>query len=98
MDEEGFSADTAAYESKLAELKTVTRPVWRRVKEHEEVPDALAALDSTLNGSQNFLNHIKNLTANATTPEDSIFKPAEIDLLEKTIMETQVKSILVLKY
>lgn len=90
LDEEGFTAETAALEAKLSELKSVTRPVWRRVKEHEERPEALAALDATINGSINFLNTIKNMIANRTEPEESVFTPVEIELLEKTINETVV--------
>ncbi|XP_075233640.1 hypoxia up-regulated Grp170 co-chaperone protein isoform X2 [Lycorma delicatula] len=88
LDEEGFNAETAALEAKLSELKSVTRPVWRRVREHEERPEASAALDATINGSLNFLNTIKNMTANNTEPEETVFTPVEIELLEKTISET----------
>jgi hypoxia up-regulated 1 len=34
--DEGSDADAATYEAKLNELKTLTGPLYRRVKEHME--------------------------------------------------------------
>ncbi|XP_039293804.1 hypoxia up-regulated protein 1 isoform X4 [Nilaparvata lugens] len=90
LDEEGYSAEAADFESRLAELKQLTAPVWRRVKEHEERPDALAGLESTLSHSNNFLATIKNMTANQTEADETpIFTAVEISLLQKTISDTQ---------
>lgn len=90
LDEEGYSAEAGDFESRLAELKQLTKAVWRRVKEHEERPDALAALESTLTHSNNFLATIKNMTANQTEADETpVFTPVEISLLEKTISDTQ---------
>ncbi|XP_014255771.1 hypoxia up-regulated protein 1 isoform X2 [Cimex lectularius] len=89
LDEEGFSADVDTLETKLTELKKVTKNIWSRVKEHQERPEALTALNSMLNVSQGFLMTIKNVTSQqADTPEGSVFTQVEIDGLEKMIKET----------
>ncbi|XP_069686469.1 hypoxia up-regulated protein 1 isoform X2 [Periplaneta americana] len=84
--EEGSDADAATYEAKLSELKTLTGPLYRRVKEHMERPEALAALHSMINGSSNFLASARNMT---TDSPDGLFTQVELDMLEKVIKETQ---------
>lgn len=81
------------YESKLNDLKKLTTPIWKRVKEQNERPEAIAALLATLNGSRVFLSTIKNMTANqppADSSESQMFTAIEMDTLEKVINETQV--------
>ena len=85
--EEGSDADAATYEAKLSELKTLTGPLYRRVKEHTDRPEALAALHSLVNSSLNFLASARNMSAD--NPE-GLFTPVELDTLEKIIKETQV--------
>uniref|UniRef100_A0A1B6CKK6 Hypoxia up-regulated protein 1 n=1 Tax=Clastoptera arizonana TaxID=38151 RepID=A0A1B6CKK6_9HEMI len=92
LDEEGFSADASMFETKLEELKKLTSPIWKRVKEQHERPEAIAALLATLNGSRVFLNTIKNMTENQPTSDPSdpqMFTAIEIETLEKVINETQ---------
>lgn len=92
LDEEGFGADAATYETKLKELKEVTRPVYIRVDELKKRPEAIAALESTINGSRGFLLTIKNMTAAqpaADSEEHPVFTPVEIETLERVINETQ---------
>lgn len=89
--DEGSDADAATYEAKLSELKTLTGPLYRRVKEHMERPEALAALHSMLNGSSNFLASVRNMT---TDSPDGLFTQVELDTLEKVIKETQVSEYL----
>ncbi|PSN31698.1 Hypoxia up-regulated protein 1 [Blattella germanica] len=86
--EEGADADAATYESKLSELKTLTGPLYRRVKEHMERPEALAALHSLINGSSNFLATARNMSGENP---DGLFTPVELDTLERVIKETEVK-------
>ena len=85
--DEGSDADAATYEAKLNELKTLTGPLYRRVKEHMERPEALAALHSMINGSSNFLVSARNMT---TDSPDGLFTQVELDTLERVIKETQV--------
>lgn len=84
--DEGSDADAATYEAKLNELKTLTGPLYRRVKEHMERPEALAALHSMINGSSNFLANARNMT---TDSPDGLFTQVELDTLERVINETQ---------
>ncbi|PNF19992.1 Hypoxia up-regulated protein 1 [Cryptotermes secundus] len=84
--DKGSDAEAATYEAKLSELKTLTGPLYRRVKEHMERPEALAALHSMLNGSSNFLASARNMT---TDSPDGLFTQVELDTLEKVIKETQ---------
>ncbi|XP_073985997.1 hypoxia up-regulated Grp170 co-chaperone protein isoform X3 [Rhodnius prolixus] len=90
LDEEGFTASADLLEEKLGELKKLTFNVWARVKEHQERPEALAALNSVINGSTHFLITIKNVSAQQMdSPDGSVFTKVEIDSLEKLIRETQ---------
>uniref|UniRef100_A0A224XE47 Hypoxia up-regulated protein 1 n=1 Tax=Panstrongylus lignarius TaxID=156445 RepID=A0A224XE47_9HEMI len=91
LDEEGFNANADLLEEKLGELKKLTYNVWARVKEHQERPEALAALNSAINGSTHFLLTIKNVSAQQMdSPEGSVFTKVEIDSLEKLITETEL--------
>lgn len=95
LEDDGLTADADSYEKKLSELKALTRPVWKRVSEAKERPEAVAAMLSTINGSRNFLTTIKNMTAaQPSDPEDPpMFTPVEFDTLEKAINESQVKQL-----
>lgn len=95
LDEEGFAADASTYEAKLKELKEVTRPVYVRVDELKKRPEAIASLESTINGSRGFLITIKNMTAVqllADPEEPPVFTPIEIETLERLINETDVSN------
>ncbi|XP_046664978.1 hypoxia up-regulated protein 1 isoform X1 [Homalodisca vitripennis] len=91
LDDEGLTADANSYEKKLSELKSLTKPVWKRVAEANERPEAIAALLATINGSRNFLTTIKNMSeAQVTDPADPpMFTQIELDTLGKVINETQ---------
>lgn len=86
--DEGSDANAETYESKLNELKGLTKDLYLRVFEHRERPEALKALNSMLNGSSHFLASAKNLTK-STNPEKDIFTDIEIETLDKIINETQ---------
>ncbi|KAF2899628.1 hypothetical protein ILUMI_06537 [Ignelater luminosus] len=86
--EDGSDADADTYESKLNDLRLLTRDLYGRVFEHRERPEALNALRSMLNGSNHFLESAKNLTK-STNPEKDIFTDVEIEMLQKVINETQ---------
>ncbi|KAL3265420.1 hypothetical protein HHI36_009624 [Cryptolaemus montrouzieri] len=86
--EDGSDADAETYEKKLDSLKTETNPLFARVWEHHERPEALSALNSMLNHSNHFLNSAKNLTA-GVDPDKDVFTDKEIESLEKIIQETE---------
>ncbi|KAB0798996.1 hypothetical protein PPYR_06876 [Photinus pyralis] len=86
--EDGSEADAETYESKLGELKQLTKDLYLRVLEHRERPEAINALKSMLNGSVHFLASAKNLTKE-TNPEKDVFTEVEIETLQRVINETQ---------
>ncbi|XP_065201452.1 hypoxia up-regulated protein 1 [Planococcus citri] len=94
LEEEGYTADVDVLESKLSELKKLMKPVKIRHREHTERPEALKALDQTLNSTTFFLNSIKNFTQqfNATSedPAYTLYTTVEIQSLEKLINDTIV--------
>lgn len=86
--EEGADVDAATYETKLEYLKTETNPLFARVWEHQERPEALSALNSMLNHSTHFLESAKNLTE-SVNPTKNVFTDKEVQSLEKIISDTQ---------
>ncbi|GBP63797.1 Hypoxia up-regulated protein 1 [Eumeta japonica] len=85
--EDGYDAPTETYEEKLKSLKEKTNPIFYKHWEHRERPDAVAALRSMLNSSQEFLKMAKNYTKD--NPEKDIFTEVEISVLENKIQETE---------
>ncbi|CAG4951102.1 unnamed protein product [Parnassius apollo] len=86
--EEGYEAETETYDAKLTLLKDKTNPIFYKHWEHRERPDAIAAIRSMLNSSQEFLKMAKNYTKEANSERD-IFTDVEIGVLEKKIDETE---------
>lgn len=86
--EDGYEAPTELYEEKLALIKEKTNPIFYKHWEHRERPDAIAALRSMLNTSNEFLKSAKNFTQEVN-PEKDMFTQVEITVLEKKIQETQ---------
>lgn len=87
--EDGSTADAEAYEAKLLDLQKLTKPLYLRVAEHRERPDAIAALRTVLNGSSTFLKDARNVTAAKLEAEESwVFTEIELNTLEKQIKET----------
>lgn len=84
--DEGTGADAETYEAKLNDLKALTGPLYRRVKEHTDRPEALAALHSLINSSLTFLGNARNMSGEEA---EGLFTPVELDTLEKIIKETQ---------
>lgn len=69
----------------------MTAPLYKRVNEHEERPEALAALNSMINGSEHFLATLRTKTKEALNRGDeAIFTEVEMNTLEKIIKETKV--------
>ena len=73
------------YEEKLRELKKEMRAFFDRVKEYQERPKAIEALNSILNYSEHFLVGMKNFTG-----EDQPFTEVELTTLGKLINDTKV--------
>lgn len=85
LDEEaGPSTPTTDFKEKLKVLKELTSALFARVREHTERPEALEALDKTLNSSKSFLEKSRNLTG-----DDEFFKEKELDQLSKKIEEIE---------
>lgn len=84
--EDGFDADADTYEQKLSELKSLTNDLYGRVYEHRERPEVLKGMISMIQGSTTFLVSMTNVS---TSKE--IFTSVELETLEKTITETQVR-------
>ena len=76
------------YQQKLKELKTLTKDLIERVKEHEERPRALDALNSMVNYSEHFLVGMRNFTG-----ENQPFTEVELNTLEKLIIDVKVNSV-----
>lgn len=76
------------------------KPVQQRYKQFTERPDALQALDRSLNSTSFFLTSMKNFTEqlNATTtdPKYVLYTTVEIETLEKLVNDTLVKTCLAL--
>lgn len=86
--EDGSEADAKIYESKLFELRTLTKDLYLRVVEHKERPEALKALISMLNGSRTFFVSAQNLTK-TKNEEKNVFTDFEISELKTVIDSTQ---------
>merc|ERR550519_2541304 len=85
LDEEaGPATPTTDFKEKLKVLKELTSALFARVREHSERPEALDALDKTLNSSKSFLEKSRNLTG-----DDEFFKEKELDQLSKKIEEIE---------
>ena len=64
------------------------KPLTERVKEAEDRPRAMEALNSMMNYSQHFLVSMKNFTGDEVGEQP--FTTVEYQTLEKLIVETQV--------
>lgn len=85
--EDGYEAATELFEEKLAALKDKTNSIFYKHWEHNERPDAIAAIRGMLNNSKEFLKMSKNFTKESN-PDKDIFTEVEIEVLEKRIDET----------
>ncbi|CAK1543227.1 unnamed protein product [Leptosia nina] len=86
--DDGYEAETETFEQKLNTVKEKTNSVFYKHWEHRERPDAVAAIKSVLNNSQEFLKMAKNYTKEVSADRD-VFTDVEISILEKKIEETQ---------
>ncbi|XP_059483412.1 hypoxia up-regulated protein 1 isoform X2 [Neocloeon triangulifer] len=88
LEEEGFTAETEDLEKQLKTLHDSAKAMLRRVDEHRNRPEALAALEKTIEGSQKFLAMAENQTKNAPE-EERIFTEIEVTTLKKAIKDTE---------
>ncbi|XP_041981667.1 hypoxia up-regulated protein 1 [Aricia agestis] len=86
--DDGYDAPTEMYEEKINALKEKTNSIFYKHWEHRERPDAIAAMRSMLNSSQEFLKVAKNMTKESN-PEKDVFTEVEISVLEKKIEESE---------
>lgn len=85
--EDGMDSEVEVFEKKLEDLRKLTNEVYARHWEHNERPEALKALHSIINGSQQFLGNARNMTKE-TNPEKDVFTEKEVENLDKAIQET----------
>lgn len=85
--DDGADADAATYEKKIAEIHELTDPLYARVWEHHERPEALKVLNQRVNDSTLFLENARNLTK-TVNPDKDVFTEVEIETLNKAIRET----------
>lgn len=86
LEYEATDAKTEVLKDKLADLKSLTRDMFERVREHRERPEALKALKDMLNLSEVFLNGAKNVSE-----DNQVFTEVEINTLDKLIQDTKVR-------
>ncbi|XP_059062905.1 hypoxia up-regulated protein 1 [Achroia grisella] len=86
--DDGYDAPTEQFEEKLALLKDKTNSIFYKHWEHRERPDAVAAIRTMLNNSQEFLTMAKNFTKDVNSEKD-IFTDVEIEVLQSKIVETE---------
>ena len=85
LEEDGYTAETAAYKQRLRELKRTVRPIFRRLTEAERRPKLIAEMKDSLNLSHDFIVKIRNLT-----DELQIFTEVEMSKLENITEDTEV--------
>ena len=83
LEDDGYEAATEVYQQKYRELKRLSRPVFRRLKEALKRPKLLQELIVSLNGSYGMILYMRNMT-------ESVFTEVEIKTLEDLTMETLV--------
>ncbi|XP_065353221.1 hypoxia up-regulated protein 1 isoform X1 [Cloeon dipterum] len=88
LEDEGFTAETEQLENQLKVLHDSAKDIMRRVKEHQNRPEALAGLEMGLQGSKKFLAMADNQTQNAAEDE-RVFTENELTTLRKTIKDTE---------
>ena len=79
------------YEDKTKELQKLFKPLAERVKEAQDRPKAIEALNSMVNYSEHFLSSMKNFTGEVAGEQP--FTTVEYGTLEKLITETRVWSL-----
>lgn len=84
LEYESDGATLKQYNDKLSDLKSLTRDLFDRVREHRERPEAIAALNNMLNISEMFYSGATNVSE-----EDQIFTEVELTTLNKLIVETK---------
>lgn len=84
LEYESDSAETKLFSEKLTDLKSLTRNLFDRVREHRERPEALNALNNILNISEMFFNGANNVSA-----DEQIFSEVELNVLKKLIDDTK---------
>lgn len=84
LEYESDGADHVALEDRLKSLKTLTKDLFARVREHNERPEALVALRNMLNITEMFYANAINVTE-----EDQVFTEIELNALRKLIDDTQ---------
>lgn len=85
MGYDGLDAPAEVLDSKLYDLRKITKPVWERNIEYTERPSRLESLNNALNSSKSFLENIKNFSL-----EETPFTQEDIQIFEKLISDITV--------
>merc|ERR1712179_634656 len=89
LDEEAdMQTPIEEFTAKLKVLKDLAAPMFARVREHRERPEALENLRQSLNNSNTFLTKSRENTEK-TGGDEGLFKEKELDMLEKKIAEVE---------
>lgn len=83
LEEDGYEAATDIYQQKYRELKRLSRPVFRRLKEALKRPKLVQDLIVALNRSYAMILYTRNMS-------EAVFTEVEIKTLEDLTMETLV--------
>ena len=83
--DEGDGATTKVYESKLAELKKLSKDIFYRVKEMAARPAGIALLKHTTNLSEVFLTRVRNISE-----DEQIYTEVEIQTLANVTRDMNV--------
>jgi len=70
--------------TRIKQLKDMTASLFARVREHKARPEALEALEKSLENAKDFLKKSRNLTG-----DDGYFKEKELDIFEKKMTEIE---------
>lgn len=79
----------------MQELQKILKPIQHRYQEYIDRPEAIKALDHTLNSTSHFLSSMKNfseqLNSSTDDPKYTLYTSIEIQTLEKMINDTAVR-------
>lgn len=89
LEEEGFDAVAKIYKEKLSAVNKTARPIFFRLSEQVDRPEAFARIHKSLNMTAEFAAMVYN-TTNVTADEEPWMKASEIESLLALANETAV--------
>eukprot|EP00048_Salpingoeca_helianthica_P015533 m.227254 g.227254 ORF g.227254 m.227254 type:complete len:992 (+) comp17162_c0_seq1:14-2989(+) len=89
LEDEGFGATTAEFRTRLNALNKTARPIFFRLAESVDRPEAIARLLQTLNMTDEFVARVKLTEQNRTEDEEPWIRAAELASLVSMANETR---------